>query len=114
MAGLLPGRSVMSERLTLGYRRARVPHSSWLFEAGEEIRGHEFHYSQWEGRPPGVPAAYALLTPRGNGEPWSEGAHDGAVFASYVHVHFWGKPELAKRFVKACQLLPVGAKAGAS
>ena len=38
----------MTRRLTLGYREATaVSATSWL-EAGEEVRGHEFHYSQVE------------------------------------------------------------------
>src|SRR5262249_46287874 len=51
MVGLLPGQSVMSRRLTLGYRLARATGDSWLLPGGETVRGHEFHYSAWEGRP---------------------------------------------------------------
>jgi len=114
MVGLLPGRSLMSERLTLGYRRGRVLASSWLFEAGEEVRGHEFHYSQWEDRPADLPPAYMLRSARGNGEPWSEGARLGNLWASYVHLHFWGKPELATRFVEACHRATAAERAGVS
>ncbi len=63
MVGLLPGHSVMTNRLTLGYRLARVAAGSWLLPEGETLRGHEFHYSAWEGRPGDLPPAY-LLTPR--------------------------------------------------
>lgn len=99
MAGLLPGRSVMTRRLTLGYRQARASSGSWLLHEDESVRGHEFHYSIWEDRPVDLPAAY-LLTPRdGAGTPRPEGACVGSLWASYVHLHFWGKPELAQRFV---------------
>jgi cobyrinic acid a,c-diamide synthase len=102
MVGLLPGRSIMKRRLTLGYRQARAAVSSWLFEANETVRGHEFHYSDWEGRPHEIPAAYDLAPASRKGQPRREGASLGSVWASYVHVHFWGKPELAERFVAAC------------
>ncbi len=100
MVGLLPGRSVMARRrLSLGYRLAEAANDSWLFSAGETVRGHEFHYSLWEGRPDDLPPAYYLLPRNGQGEPRPEGACLGSLWASYVHLHFWGKPELAARFV---------------
>jgi cobyrinic acid a,c-diamide synthase len=101
MVGLLPGRSVMSKRLTLGYRQARAARESWLFHSGETVRGHEFHYSCWHERPRHLPPAYWLLPPAA-AEPCPEGACLDNLVASYVHLHFWGKPELATRFVTAC------------
>jgi cobyrinic acid a,c-diamide synthase len=102
MVGLLPGHSAMTRRLTMGYREARATVTSWLFEAGETVRGHEFHYSNWEGRPDDLKAAYELVRPSSKSESWREGASVGNLWASYLHLHFWGKPELAKRFVAAC------------
>jgi cobyrinic acid a,c-diamide synthase len=102
MVGLLPGRSVMSKRLTLGYRLARAVDPSWLFAGGETVRGHEFHYSHWADRPADLPPAYTLLPSSGAGDPWPEGACVGNLWASYVHLNFWAKPELAERFVAAC------------
>jgi cobyrinic acid a,c-diamide synthase len=102
MVGLLPGRSVMSGKLTLGYRLARAAGDSWLIGEGELVRGHEFHYSIWEGRPPDLPPAYLLLPPSGEGQPRQEGARFGSLWASYVHLHLWGSPNLATRFVQAC------------
>jgi cobyrinic acid a,c-diamide synthase len=101
MVGLLPGRSAMTSRLTLGYRLARAAGDSWLLAAGDIVRGHEFHYSTWEDRPPDLPPAYHLLPPDGQGEPYPEGACLGNLWASYVHLHFWAKPELAANFVAA-------------
>lgn len=43
--GDLPGRAVMTTRLTLGYREMHTMADNWLWRAGECIRGHEFHYS---------------------------------------------------------------------
>jgi cobyrinic acid a,c-diamide synthase len=101
MVGLLPGRCVMGGRLTLGYRVARSAGDSWFLAAGEVVRGHEFHYSHWEGRPGDLPPAYSLLPRSGEGEPRPEGARVGSLWASYVHVHFGAMPELAGRFVQA-------------
>jgi cobyrinic acid a,c-diamide synthase len=103
MVGLLPGRSIMTKRLALGYRQARAVASSWLLQEGECVRGHEFHYSDWEGRPSALPAVYDLAPASGEGERRPEGACVGNLLASYVHLHFWGKPDLATRFVAACR-----------
>jgi cobyrinic acid a,c-diamide synthase len=101
MLGVLPGRSRMSGQLTLGYRLAQAAGDSWLLAAGEQVRGHEFHYSAWDERPTDLPPAYYLLPPGGQGEPRPEGAQLGNVWASYVHLHLWSNPHLAWRFVSA-------------
>jgi cobyrinic acid a,c-diamide synthase len=103
MVGLLPGRSVMSGRLTLGYRLARAAGDSWLLPEGEAVRGHEFHYSAWEDRPADLPPAWLLLPRGGEGEARPEGARLGSLWASYVHVHFAARPGLAARFVAAAR-----------
>jgi cobyrinic acid a,c-diamide synthase len=103
MVGLLPGRCVMSGRLTLGYRLAQSALHSWFLREGETIRGHEFHYSVWEGRPDDLPPAYFLLPRSEAGAARPEGAQVGNLWASYVHVHLAAKPELAARFVAACR-----------
>jgi cobyrinic acid a,c-diamide synthase len=102
MVGLLPGQCVMSGRLTLGYRVARSAGGSWFLGKGEAVRGHEFHYSAWDGRPDNLPPAYFLLPRSGTGEPRAEGARVGNLWASYLHVHLGAKPELASRFIDAC------------
>jgi cobyrinic acid a,c-diamide synthase len=99
MFGLLPGRSVMTQRLQMGYRQAQAAGDSWLMCAGEEVRGHEFHYSIWEGRPEGLPPAYWLAAPDRLGE----GVCLDNLWASYVHLSFWTQPALARRFVQACR-----------
>jgi cobyrinic acid a,c-diamide synthase len=105
MVGLLPGRSVMGGRLTLGYRLARAASDSWLLQSGETLRGHEFHYSTWEDRPGDLPPAFVLTSPRGGPEQRPEGACLGSLWASYVHLHFGCMDGLAERFVKACGLI---------
>jgi cobyrinic acid a,c-diamide synthase len=103
MLGLLPGRSVMTPRLTLGYRTVRACADSWLWRAGEQARGHEFHYSVWEGRPDRLPPLYLCLPDAGRTETRPEGAQLGSVLASYIHLHWLAIPELAERFVAAAE-----------
>jgi cobyrinic acid a,c-diamide synthase len=95
MVGVLPGRSVMAGQLTLGYRTATATQESWLWRKGESVRGHEFHYSTWQGRPASVPPAYELRRED------IDGAVIDNVFASYVHLHFLAQPAIAERFVAA-------------
>jgi cobyrinic acid a,c-diamide synthase len=103
MVGLLPGVSEMTSQLTLGYRLAEAADSSWLFERGELVRGHEFHYSAWKDRPADLPPAYRSCSPSRPKEILPEGACLGSLWASYIHLHWCGKPVLAERFVAECR-----------
>lgn len=119
MTGVLPGVTTMTQRLTMGYRRLRAQRDTWLWRQGEEIRGHEFHYSTWTERPPTLAPLYQML-------PWKatagatpqaeqgEGVCVGNVLAAYTHLHFLARPQLAERFVAAARQMPLwpkGAKA---
>ncbi len=103
LVGLLTGRSVMTPRLTMGYRTVQAQGDSWLWRTGETIRGHEFHYSTWADRPAPTPWLYQCQPDVLRPESSREGAHQGNVLASYVHLHFLAYPELAVRFVAAAQ-----------
>jgi cobyrinic acid a,c-diamide synthase len=103
MAGALPGRSAMTPRLTLGYRTVRALRDSWLWRAGETLRGHEFHYSAWDEGSETPARLYAIEPDAMRPEPRVEGAQAGNVLASYVHLHFLAMPELARRFVAAAR-----------
>ncbi|HEV2148603.1 MAG TPA: cobyrinate a,c-diamide synthase [Longimicrobiaceae bacterium] len=94
MAGVVPGDSVLRERVVIGYREMTALRDSPIARAGETVRGHEFHYSVRE--PHDAAAAYraeggetegVVAGPRGN------------VLASYLHVHFGTAPHLAERLV---------------
>ena len=61
------------------------------------MRGHVFHWSDIGPFPPEV-SAYGVLGP----EPRWEGYLKDNILASYVHLHFGGAPELARRLVEAC------------
>lgn len=99
MVGVVPGRSVMQgSRLTLGYRTLRALHSQCLLEAGDTVRGHEFHCSALVETPATVPAAYAVVDQPGR----QEGFVTQQVLASYMHIHLGSKASLAPRFVATC------------
>jgi cobyrinic acid a,c-diamide synthase len=95
MCGALAGEGRMSQRLTLGYREATAATSTSWIEAGEIVRGHEFHYSS--ATPSSAPAW--RMTMRGSSR--ADGVVTGGVQAGYLHVHWAAYPELASRFVAA-------------
>jgi cobyrinic acid a,c-diamide synthase len=94
MCAVIPYRTRMAGRLTLGYRDAEVLHGSPLAPAGTLVRAHEFHYSALVGE--ATFPAYRI-----NGQP--EGYAQGNVLASYLHLHLSADPALSERFVQACR-----------
>lgn len=115
MTGVLPGVTTMTPRLTMGYRRLRAQSDTWLWRRGEEIRGHEFHYSTWTERPPTLAPLYQMLPwkepagPTPQTEQW-EGVCADNVLAAYTHLHFLARPQLAERFVTAARQMPPWSK----
>jgi cobyrinic acid a,c-diamide synthase len=98
MCGVLPASATMDGRLTLGYREARaVTMTPWL-RPGDEIRGHEFHYSHLAYADPAAGPAWTLSA---RGQTRSEGIVSAGVQASYLHTHWAAHPEIAGRFVEA-------------
>jgi cobyrinic acid a,c-diamide synthase len=96
MAGVLPARARMTERLQrVGYVEAVLADSGVLGEAGTVVRGHEFRYSACEPAGGSTPAWLV------DGEP--RGFAAGNVVASYLHLNFAGCPEVAAAFVAACR-----------
>jgi cobyrinic acid a,c-diamide synthase len=96
MCDVLTASAVMSPRLTLGYRDAVALSDSVLASAGTRVRGHEFHRT--------------VCQPRSGRQPawqWRDGAPEGFVqgniHASYLHLHWAGLPDTARRFVAACR-----------
>jgi cobyrinic acid a,c-diamide synthase len=100
MCGVLSARGRMAGRLSIGYREAIAQSASALWEAGERVRGHEFHYSAVEGDG----ATAWELTARGRTRP--EGLVAGGVHGSYLHVHWAAFPQAARRLVEAAARQP--------
>jgi len=88
MCGVLPGHSQMGQRLTrFGYCEATAVQNTLLAKKGETLRGHEFHYSDFNGP---LPAALDCCKWRDGVavSRWQGGVQQQATFASYLHVHF--------------------------
>jgi cobyrinic acid a,c-diamide synthase len=97
MCGAIPARASMTRRLTLGYREATAVTATPWIDAGESVRGHEFHYSQVELETE-QSSAWRLAA---RGGERAEGHAAGALQASYLHVHWAAHPRLALRFAQA-------------
>jgi cobyrinic acid a,c-diamide synthase len=97
MCGVLPAEAKMTRRLHLGYREAEAATATPWLDAGERLRGHEFHYSEVAGAAGAAPA----WTLRARGTERAEGFAAGAVQASYLHVHWAAHPRPARRLVAA-------------
>jgi cobyrinic acid a,c-diamide synthase len=100
MCGVLDADAAMTPTLTLGYRDAVALADSPLAEAGTRVTGHEFHRTTVHPRSglllsPATEAAWAW---RG-ADP--EGFATATVQASYLHLHWAGRPSIARRLVAA-------------
>lgn len=98
MVGLLPGVCRLTDRLqNFGYKEVLSMRESVLGQAGLRTRGHEFHYSIWEGRP----ADRSLYRTRSShGDEREEGYSADNLVASYVHLHFDACPQVPKSLVE--------------
>lgn len=106
MTGLVPGGCIMQNRLVgMGYVEASAVQDNIITNAGEKIRGHEFHYSRFQ--PDTVSEehhyAFRLVRNRSRETVYDGFAHEN-ILASYLHLHFCSNPELAKNFINKCRL----------
>jgi cobyrinic acid a,c-diamide synthase len=112
MVGLLPTEAQMGKRLTLGYRSAIAQADSPIVQAGQTLRGHEFHRSSLSQLPnPPLFQLHRSTQIHGaaiTGLPTAEGWYGGNLHASYLHLHWGAMPELPLRWLARCMdwLLP--------
>jgi cobyrinic acid a,c-diamide synthase len=100
MVGILPTSAQMDRRLTLGYRRAVVLKDSFLFSAGTNVYGHEFHRSHvvTNSQDP-LFNTFRFDCEENTGlEGWSL----ANVHASYVHQHWGNSLEIPLQFLQKC------------
>jgi cobyrinic acid a,c-diamide synthase len=93
MCGVLDITAGMTARLTIGYRDATAAAGSVVAPAGTAVRGHEFHRTAVD--PPHSPDPAWMVGDR------PEGFVRGNIHASYLHLHWAGYPQLARRVVEA-------------
>jgi cobyrinic acid a,c-diamide synthase len=97
MVGLLPGLCRLTDRLqNFGYKEVQSLRDSVLGPQGMRTRGHEFHYSLWEGRPQDTGLYW---THSSHGDEQEEGYSVANLTASYVHLHFDACPQVARSLV---------------
>ena len=101
LVGALPGWCAMGARLCLGYRELETLRPGLLGEAGLSLRGHEFHYSNWEFSDP-QRAAYRIAPAAAGDEPYLDGYIQGNLQASYIHLHFSQDSRMVQHFVETC------------
>ena len=106
MVGAIHQAVEMDNKLTLGYRQAEAIEDGPLLEKGESVTGHEFHKSH----------VFICKEQIANARPayktrryWSkatnsqtEGYISSNLHASYVHLHWGHRPEMAERFIQQC------------
>jgi len=96
MAGIIPGRTRMTERLqSFGYKRLTAQRDTLLCPVGAQGKAHEFHHSVWEGELESP--AWQMANLRGEGG--LEGYAKGNLLAGYAHLHFGAQPSWAERWV---------------
>jgi cobyrinic acid a,c-diamide synthase len=85
----------------LGYRHAIALRSNLLAETGDALRGHEFRYSSWvrDANVTDDTAAWQVRGTRSDTPVDFVGYARGNLLASYLHVHFGQRRELATRLV---------------
>ncbi|WP_370947527.1 cobyrinate a,c-diamide synthase [Amycolatopsis sp. cg5] len=93
MTGVLDAAAKMTKRGKLGYRKAVALADNLVATAGQRVTGHEFHRTELEPGHGPNPAWGWDRTPDGFASP--------TLHASYLHVHWAGYPELARRFAAA-------------
>ena len=101
MAGVIPADAVMTDKPILGYMEAETLRDNILCESGRVIRGHEFHYSRIEPEFFGDFCAFSLTRRNINTSHFGGYVH-GKILASYLHINFFGYPELAVSFINSC------------
>lgn len=98
MLGIIPGRVRMQDKLAaLGYREITGVKGNFLVNEEEQAKGHEFHYSTYEGDHTS-PAYFSESRFRSQ----QEGYLHKNIVAGYTHFHFASNPQLVKNWLTAC------------
>ena len=96
MLGVLPTQVRMGAKLTLGYREGIVQQDSYVVQAGQTIRGHEFHRSSLKMQP--NPALYHFQD--GTKDVTRDGWSLANIHASYLHTHWGEQVAMPQRWLK--------------
>jgi cobyrinic acid a,c-diamide synthase len=101
MLGILPNKTIMSQKLTLGYRQAKVLEDNCFAYQNTELKGHEFHRAKNSNIPNSplleIKDLYQQKTLSYQG--WKS-SH---IFASYLHLHFANFIPQVEIFLQNCR-----------
>ncbi len=99
MVGLLSGFCKMSRKLRkLGYREVTLKENCFWGKSGTKIRGHEFHYSEYQSNTE-EKKIYNLSHPT-KGDLGDAGIQKDNLIASYIHLHFASNPEVVSHWIE--------------
>lgn len=99
MLGVIEGHVTMQKKMAaLGYREITGTAGNFLIAEDEEAKGHEFHYSKFEGTHESP--AYETTGRFGKKQ---EGFKRGNLVAGYTHFHFVSNPKLVDNWISACK-----------
>ena len=102
MAGIVPAVCKMQKSLQrIGYVKGETLLSSIIADAGDTLKGHEFHFSTLE-YGEGFPWAYNLQGSRQK-EGHLEGYSNKNILASYLHLSFDGNPKAGEKLIESCE-----------
>ena len=103
MVGAIPAICAMQDRLqTIGYIEATCLTDNIIGLCGQKIRGHEFHFSRMIADcDDEFPYAFEFYKPR-SGQRYRSGYRSANMVASYLHLHFLGNRDVARRFMDSC------------
>lgn len=101
MVGVIPQTVKMGGRLALGYREAIAIADSPLLAQGQTVIGHEFHRSSIV-EPLSQPMYKTRRYWGDANDAQLEGYYLPHLHASYTHLHWGHRPDIAQRFVQQC------------
>lgn len=100
MVGIFKGTSQMTQRLKkFGYCQAIPQQDCFIGLKDSKIYGHEFHHSTFTPDPQQGPTEILTMQKYRDGKlasQWTGGYQFENTFASYLHIHFYQSPQLAK------------------
>ena len=102
MVGLVPAICKMQGKLQrVGYVTGKALRGSVIADEGDELKGHEFHFSLMEGEE-NFPWAYSLKGTRQKAG-HDEGYSRQNILASYLHLSFARNPKAADKLIESCK-----------
>lgn len=97
--GTVPGTVYMTDRLTrFGYVTLTAKEDNLLCRAGEDLRAHEFHYSD------STDNGCDFMAVKASGKASYEcGYATPDLYGAYPHLHLWSNPAMARSFLGRCR-----------